>query len=132
MLAARQKPGQAEAGGEDHLRVTIHSVLETAMHRHLPEHRFSASDMALLTDALLRVRAAHHALHQIEVTGENGAILPPVWEQLRAALADFEAIAGFSVAEFTRHVQPHVGIDVETDEDADVIVERLSDYPARQ
>jgi hypothetical protein len=66
------------------------------------------------------------------VTVENSAMLHPWREQLRTALADFEAVAGFSVAEFTRHVQPHVGIDVETDEDADVVVERLSDYPARQ
>jgi hypothetical protein len=88
--------------------------------------------MARLTDALLRVRAAHHALYQFDITVENSEILHPWREQLRAALADFEAIAGFSVAEFTRHVQPQVGIDVETDEDADVVVERLSDYPAGQ
>jgi hypothetical protein len=132
MLTPRQKPGQPEARGEDRLRVTVHNVLETAMHRHLPEHRFSAADMALLTDALLRVRATHHALNQLDVTVENSEILHPLREQLRAALADFEAIAGFSVAEFTRHVQPHVGIDVETDEDTDVVAERLSDYPAGQ
>jgi hypothetical protein len=88
--------------------------------------------MARLTDALLRVRAAHLALHRLDVTVENSEMLHPLREHLRAALADFEAIAGFSVAEFTRHMQPHVGLDVETDEDADVVVERLSDYPPGQ
>jgi hypothetical protein len=132
VLTPRQKPAQPEARGEEHLRVTVHNVLAAAIHRHLPEHRFSAADIARLTDALLRVRATHHALNQLEVTVENSEILHPLREQLRAALADFEAIAGFSVAEFTRHVQPHVGIDVATDEDTDVVVERLSDYPAGQ
>jgi hypothetical protein len=110
----------------------VHDMLAAALHRHLSEHKFSASDIALLTDALLRVRAAHRAVNQLDVTVENREMRYQWREQLRAALADFEAIVGFSVAEFTQQVQPHVGIDVDTDEDVDVVFERLSDYPAGQ
>lgn len=130
--ASLKRSGQPEVRGEDPLRVMVYDVLEAAIHKYLPEYEFSASDMALLTDALLRVRAAHQAVNQLAVTAENSEILRRLREQLLDALDDFESISGFSVDEFTRQVQPHVGIDVGTDEDTDVAFERLSDYPPGQ
>ena len=128
-------PATAEADpspvGEEVGRATIRTALEQAFQEHLPDQGLSDADYERLTDAVIRMRAARQELNALPVSAENAEMIRRLREELNEALNEFQAVAGMDAVEFTRRVEPEVGLSNEEDDaaDPDATPELLSDYP---
>jgi len=95
------------------------SVLAAAIDTHLPDLKLSDTELDDLADATSRLREAQEALRRLPDVRERATQRAEARQRLADAIADFTYVVGMSPAEFTRRVQPEIGIDREGANPAD-------------
>jgi len=100
----------------------VRSTLAVAIESHLPDLVLSDNELDDLADATLRLRVARARLRSLPKTREQASVRDQTRQDLEEAIVDFTHIVEMSPAEFTRRVQPDVGIDEPTPEGAPVEV----------
>lgn len=102
----------APAAPETTPRALTRSTLAEAIERHLPDLVLSDNELDELADATLRMRDARTRLRAIPKTREQASRRDALRRALEDAIVDFTHVVEMTPDEFTRRVQPDVGIDV--------------------
>jgi hypothetical protein len=95
----------------------VRSTLADAIEAHLPSFKLSGTELDELADATLRMRSAQQSLRTLPESREHATQRAEARRLLEQAIVDFTYVAEMSPAEFTRQVQPDVGIDWPTADD---------------
>lgn len=90
----------------------VRKTLATAVEAHLPDLALSDNELDDLAQATLRLRRAQAALRTIPKTREHADQRALERRRLEEAIVDFTYLVEMSPAEFTRRVEPGVGVDV--------------------
>lgn len=106
----------------------VRSTLADAIASQLPDLLLSEGELDQLAEATLRMRLARERLRLLPKTRAEASRRNLALQSLEEAVAAFTAIAEMTPGEFTRRVQPGVGIDeFPTDAvPADVSIRRLT------
>ncbi len=89
----------------------VRETLATAIETHLPDLVLSEKELDDLARATLRLRSAQAALRVIPKTREHADRRALERRRLEEAVADFTYLVEMTPAEFTRRVDPEVGVD---------------------
>ena len=90
----------------------VRETLATAVETHLPGLALSDNELDDLAQATLRLRRAQAALRTIPKAREHADQRARERRRLEGAIADFTYLVEMTPAEFTRRVEPGVGVDV--------------------
>ena len=121
---------RVEASDDDPDRRQIQDALAATFAARFPDRRPTEAELARMTAALLRMRAARDAMRALEGTPDEGGERRRLRDELGEAVADFERTAEHPLSEVTRETGAG-GITTTNDPDEEVVFETMDDEVRR-